>query len=69
VPEGLAVPLAAGAVPVDAGDDVPADEVELGSVGVAEDVPSVLDVDGGVAVTGPFAGFAGSFRLGGVPGP
>lgn len=69
VPVGLVVPLGAGAVPVEVGDDVPVDEVELGLVGVAEDVPSVLDVDGGVGVTGAVAGLAGSLRLGGIPGP
>ena len=43
--------------------------VALGSVGVAGEVPSVLDVEPGVVVTGELAGADGSTMLGGVPGP
>jgi hypothetical protein len=67
--EGAVLPLA-GAVPAGVGDDVP--EVEfaaLGSVGVAVDVPFVLEVDGGERLTGVFAVPAGSVRLVGAPGP
>jgi hypothetical protein len=77
----VAVPVPAvlvGAVPVElAGmvltgvdDDVPVDEAgALGSVGVADDVPSALGLEVGAGVTGVAVGLTGLPRLGGVPGP
>jgi hypothetical protein len=77
-PVAVPVPVLVGAVPVElAGvvltgvdDDVPVDEAgALGSVGVADDVPSALGLEVGAGVTGVAVGLTGLPRLGGVPGP
>jgi hypothetical protein len=68
VPVEAVPPVLVGTVPTGVDDEVPAGEAgAVGSVGVADEVPSALGVETGVDVTG--AGLAGSVRLGGVPGP
>jgi hypothetical protein len=69
VEEGVVV-APPGAAPAGVDDEVPVVEpAVLGSVGVAVDVPFVLEDGGAVTVKGDPAGPAGLVRLVGVPGP